>query len=90
MTSETKDKYCPICGKPVMDPTYNRFGEWYCSEEHVEPYVQEVRAQKAQAAVHQGRPLSPASGMEEPWDERGSERGWSRRRRWFGRRRGCR
>jgi hypothetical protein len=25
MTSDTKERYCPICGKPVMEPTYNRF-----------------------------------------------------------------
>ena len=84
MTSEPQEKYCPICGKPVTERTYNRFGEWCCSEEHAEEYVKEVRAQKAQAmAAGQGRPVSPASDVEEP------EPTWSRPRRWFGRRRGC-
>lgn len=42
----TTERYCPICGKPVSDGTYNRFGEWACSEAHAEEHVKEVRAQK--------------------------------------------
>lgn len=51
MAVETKEKYCPICGKPVADPTYNRFGEWACSEAHAEEHVREIRAQKTRAAA---------------------------------------
>jgi hypothetical protein len=47
MTSDTTERYRPICGKPVMEPTYHRFGEWCRSEEHAEAYVKEVRAQRA-------------------------------------------
>lgn len=47
-------RYCPICGKPVTDLTYDRFGELCCSEEHAERYVKEVRAQRVQA--HAGNP----------------------------------
>jgi hypothetical protein len=61
MTSETTERYCPIYGKPVMEPSYNRFGEWCCSEEHAEAYVKEVRTQRAQAAAsQQGRPVWPS------------------------------
>ena len=54
MTVQTTEKYCPICGKPVTDSTYNRFGELACSEAHADEYVKEVRAQKVQA--HAGNP----------------------------------
>ncbi len=43
------ERYCPICGKPATDLTYNRFGEPCCSDTHAEEYVKEVRAQKIQA-----------------------------------------
>lgn len=48
MPVETSEKYCPICGKEVMEPSFKRFGEWACSETHAEEYVKEVRAQKVQ------------------------------------------
>ena len=57
MATETTEKYCPICGKPVTDPTYKRFGEFCCPEAHAEEYVKEVRAQKVQA---QTQAVSPA------------------------------
>jgi hypothetical protein len=44
MTSDTTERYGPICGKPMMEPTYNRFGEWCCSEVHAEAHVKELRA----------------------------------------------
>lgn len=51
-TQTTTERYCPICGKPVTEGSYTRFGEWCCSEAHAEEYVAEVRAQKQrQAAV---------------------------------------
>ena len=49
MAVQTTETYCPICGKPASDPTYNRFGHLACSEAHAEEYVQEVRAQKVRA-----------------------------------------
>ncbi|MGH7326664.1 MAG: hypothetical protein ACREJ9_18745 [Candidatus Rokuibacteriota bacterium] len=52
MAIQTTERYCPVCGKPVPEGTYNRFGEWCCSEAHAEEYVGEVRAQKqGQAAA---------------------------------------
>ena len=74
MAVETSEKYCPICGKPVTDPTYKRFGELCCSEVHAEEYVKEVRAQKVQAQAGQGQPVGDDAA----------------RQGWFGRRReGC-
>lgn len=73
MAVEMNEKYCPICGKPVRDPTYKRFGELCCSEAHAEEYVKEVRAQKLRAA---GASVSPSGSEEAP--RQGS----------FGRRRG--
>jgi len=46
MTTQTTERYCPICGKPVTEEIYNRFGECCCSETHAEEYVAEVRTQK--------------------------------------------
>ncbi len=66
MPVQAAEKYCPICGKPVTDATYNRFGEFACSEAHVEDYVKEVRAQKVQA--HAG---SAAPQQERPRQMRG-------------------
>jgi hypothetical protein len=51
MAIETTEKYCPICGKQVVEPASNRFGEWACSEAHADEYVKEVRAQKMRAAA---------------------------------------
>jgi len=51
MAIETSEKYCPICGKRVAEPTFDRFGEWACSEAHAEEYVKETRAQKMRAAA---------------------------------------
>lgn len=56
MAVETSEKYCPVCGKPVTDPTYKRFGELCCSEAHAEEYVKEVRAQKVQAQAQAPNP----------------------------------
>ena len=76
MAIEATEKYCPICGKPVTDPTYKRFGELCCSEAHAEEYVKEVRAQRVQAvSASQGRPVAPAGG------EEASRQGWLGRRR---------
>lgn len=51
MATQTTERYCPICGKPVTEDTYNRFGELCCSEAHAEEYVAEVRAQKQRQAA---------------------------------------
>ena len=36
--------YCPICGREAADPNLRRFGEYFCSDDHVTEYAQEVRA----------------------------------------------
>jgi hypothetical protein len=65
MAVEATEKYCPICGKPVTDPTWKRFGDLCCSEADAEEYVKEVRAQRVQAAAaSQGRPVAAAGGEE--------------------------
>lgn len=51
MAVEVSEKYCPICGREVAEPSFKRFGEWACSEVHAEEYVKEVRAQRVQATA---------------------------------------
>jgi hypothetical protein len=51
MAVEVTEKYCPICGKEVTEPSFKRFGEWACSEGHAEEYVKEVRAKRVQATA---------------------------------------
>ena len=48
MATQTTERYCPMCGKPVTEATWNRFGDWCCSEAHAEEHVAEVRARKQQ------------------------------------------
>ncbi|MBI2544522.1 MAG: hypothetical protein HYW16_04780 [Candidatus Rokubacteria bacterium] len=67
MAIETTEKYCPICGKPVTDPTWTRFAEWCCSEPHAEEYVKEVRAQRVQAAAAPGRSVAPEEQARPGW-----------------------
>jgi hypothetical protein len=55
MAIQTTDKYCPICGKDVPEPSFKRFGEWACSEAHAEEYVNEVRAQKLRTVASEPR-----------------------------------
>lgn len=77
MTLERNEKYCPICGKAVTDPTFNRFGEWACSAAHAEDYVKEVRSKREGVAVSEA---GPQSGRQADDVRRG----------WFGGgRRGC-
>jgi hypothetical protein len=71
MAVQTNEKYCPICGKPVTEPTYNRFGEFCCSEAHAEEHVKEVRAQRVQAVA--GAPSH--EGDERPRQGRVGRRG---------------
>lgn len=61
MATQTTERYCPICGKPVADATYDRFGEWACSEGHAEEYVKDARAQRQRqvAGVEAGPPAAP-------------------------------
>lgn len=64
MTVETSERYCPICGRAVTEPTFKRFGEWACSEAHAEEYVTEVRAQKVgTASVNPARQERPPRQM---------------------------
>lgn len=60
MGVEITTRYCPICGKAVSEATYNRFGEWACSEAHAEEYVAEVRAQKQRQLVKTAGGPAPA------------------------------
>ena len=78
MTSEAQEHYCPICGKEVTDPTWNRFGEWCCSETHAEEYVKEVRAGKQ--ATHAAPREPVAVAPEEAYEPRRPAWGWGRRR----------
>jgi len=55
MAIQTTDKYCPICGKEVTEPSFKRFGEWACSEAHAEEYVKEVRAEKLRVVTPEPR-----------------------------------
>jgi hypothetical protein len=56
MTIQATDRYCPICGKDVPEPSFKRFGEWVCSEAHAEEYVKEVRAEKVRTVGPELRP----------------------------------
>jgi hypothetical protein len=63
MAIQTTERYCTICGKPVAEGAFNRFGEWCCSEAHAEEYVAEVRAQKQrQLAAAATAPSEPRGG----------------------------
>lgn len=62
MATQATDRYCPICGKPVTDETFNRFGEWCCSEAHADEYVAEVRSQKQRAVAADARPTRSRGG----------------------------
>jgi len=56
MATEATQHYCPMCGKPVNDDAFNRFGEWCCSEAHAEAYVGDVRKEKQQSVVTAEQP----------------------------------
>jgi hypothetical protein len=45
------ETYCPICGKDAADPSLKRFGEYFCSEEHVAEYAREVRSTQAREST---------------------------------------
>jgi len=46
-------RHCAICGKDATatSAVIDRFGEAFCSEEHAEQFVKEVRAVRVQAAA---------------------------------------
>lgn len=56
MATQVTERYCPVCGKPVADATYNRFGEWCCSDAHAVEYVAEVRSEKQRELAAADRP----------------------------------
>lgn len=56
MATQVTERYCPICGTPVAEATYNRFGEWSCSDAHAEEYVAEVRSKKQRELATAGAP----------------------------------
>lgn len=68
MTTQTTERYCPICGREVRDLDIKRFGKYLCSEEHAEEYVKEVRAQRAEVT-------RPRSELEEQIISRSCHRG---------------
>ncbi|MBI4571712.1 MAG: hypothetical protein HY713_00285 [candidate division NC10 bacterium] len=40
------ETYCPFCGRDASDPSLKRFGEYFCSEEHVAEYAREARSKQ--------------------------------------------
>jgi hypothetical protein len=45
------ETHCPICGRDAADPSLKRFGEYFCSEAHVEVFAKDVRAKTATQAA---------------------------------------
>jgi len=66
------ERYCPDCGKEVLDHSLKRFGEYFCSEAHVAEYAREVRARvgKEQVAVAEKGAVQP-DGTETTAAEKG-------------------
>ncbi len=90
MAVDAKERFCPICGMEAADPTFKRFGEWACSEEHAEQYVKEVRAQRLGGPGGRRAVGPPMEQVDEEYEPRYAPRyeprlWWSR----FGRRGGC-
>ena len=47
-------KYCPICGTKVQkNESLNRFGQYFCSEEHMNKYVEQVQKQRLERPSEQ-------------------------------------
>lgn len=59
MATQVTERYCPVCGKPVADANYNRFGEWCCSDAHAEEYVAQVRSKKQRNVASADAPREP-------------------------------
>lgn len=36
-------KYCYVCGKEVNGNQYQRFGKYFCSEEHAQQYTEQMQ-----------------------------------------------
>ena len=49
MNAERMEHNCPICGKDVAEPTWERFAKSCCSEAHAEAPLEEVRARRQAA-----------------------------------------
>ena len=75
MSTETAEKFCPICGKEVSAPTWKRFGEWCCSEPHAEAYVKEVRARQQAVGAQPVGPSGEAAETGRSWWGGGGRRG---------------
>ena len=45
------ETYCPICGKDASHTSLKRFGEYFCSEEHVAEYAREIRVKQATETI---------------------------------------
>lgn len=60
-----EEHYCPICGREAADRNLRRFGEYFCSEDHVTEYAQEVRARTQEAAARSVEDVQN-DGQEQP------------------------
>jgi len=48
-------KHCPVCGMAVeKEKAINKFGEYFCSEEHAEAYRQKLAKADSKAAGRGG------------------------------------
>ena len=49
-------KHCEVCGMELHNVVYKRFGKYFCSEEHMNQYVEEMKqARQAQVqTTHEG------------------------------------
>ncbi|MEM2905777.1 MAG: hypothetical protein QW057_05080 [Candidatus Bathyarchaeia archaeon] len=46
-------KHCEVCGVELHNVVYKRFGKCFCSEEHMDEYVEEIRQARVQT-THEG------------------------------------
>jgi len=47
-------KYCPICGMKVQkNESLSRFGQYFCSQEHMNKYVEQVQKQRLESPSEQ-------------------------------------
>ncbi len=58
------ETFCPICGKDAADPSLKRFGEFFCSEAHVQEFARELHSKQvaeptAAAAMAVGEARTP-------------------------------
>lgn len=44
-----KEKFCPICSMNATDSVFKQFGKHFCSQEHMDMYVQAEEERQEQA-----------------------------------------